>query len=143
MTGTPWLTYEGDIVQFHTTIKGKTDASLPPLEYRSGRPFDSGIDIMFGYSANHWVSKETMQDQLVAIEEYRRKTVAAKGLPEDSKMLILWDVYCRHRDEDLKEFMSQHMPNIIVIYIPANLTEICQPLDRYFNALLKTKMYNL
>ena len=78
-----------------------------------------------------------------AIELYRIKMCALKGWPEDSKMLILWDVYVRHRDTDLIEWMKNEFQNIIVLYIPANLTKMVQLLDSYLNAMMKTSLYTL
>lgn len=43
----------------------------------------------------------------------------------------------------LFSWMKLTFPHIIVLFIPANLTEICQPLDRYFNALMKVLLYAL
>ena len=142
MTGTPWLTYEGIIKCFHTTIKGKTEACLPKAEFRGKEVFDSP-KVLFGYSENHWVTKETMREQVLIAENYRRSVVQEKDLPKDAKMIVLWDIYCRHRDDDLKSFMAQHCPNIIVLFVPANLTEKGQPLDIFFNAILKVNMYKL
>ena len=142
MTGTPWVTYEGIIAFFHTTIKGKTEACLPKAEFRGKEVFDSP-KVLFGHSENHWVTKETMREQVLMVEDYRRSVVQEKNLPEDSKMIILWDVYCRHRDDSLKIFIAQHCPNIIVLFVPANLTEKGQPLDIFFNAILKVNMYKL
>jgi len=64
-TGTPWLNFEGDIVFFHTTIKGKTEGCLPNEEFRSRPAFKK---LMFGHSDNHWVSKATMRDQVAQVE---------------------------------------------------------------------------
>ena len=94
---------------------------------------------MFGHSDNHWVSKATMRDQVAQVERYRQEVVAEKGYDADQKMIILWDVYCRHRDRDLLDHIKEDYPNIIVPFVPANLTELCQPLDIYFNAEFKMK----
>ena len=66
-----------------------------------------------------------------------------KGLESDQKMIILWDVYCRHRDPDLLELIQEEYPHIVLLHIPANLTEICQPLDIYFNSQFKVKLASL
>ena len=56
-------------------------------------------------------------------------------------MLILWDVYVRHRDPELLEWMKDKYQSILVLYTPANLTEGVQLLDRYFNAsIMKRQM---
>ena len=60
-TGTPWMNLAGEIIFFHTTINGKTQRCLPKKEFRD-RP--AMKKIVFGYSENHWVSKETMREQV-------------------------------------------------------------------------------
>ena len=77
------------------------------------------------------------------VEDYRKRTVQENELPTDQKMIILWDVYCRHRDEDLLALIRDEYPNIILLFVPANLPEICQPLDIYFNAEFKVTLANL
>ena len=70
-------------------------------------------------------------------ESYHRRVIDQKGYNDDRKMLIIWDVYVRHRDQDLLDWIEGSFSHIIVLFIPANLTEICQPLDLYFNAKFK------
>jgi hypothetical protein len=86
------------------------------------------------------VSKETMREQVEEANRYHQRVIHEKGLPADQKMLVIWDVYCRHRDADLLTWIKEKFPNLILLFIPANLTELCQPLDLYFNALFKTKL---
>ena len=143
-TGTPWITAEGKVPFFHITVKGKTKKCLPNAAFRNKSRFTGEEvcrpEILFGFSQNHWVSKETMLQQVEKVEEYRVKISNEEGLGDDCKLLILWDVYCRHRDHDLLSTMKDKYPHLLVLFIPANLTELCQPLDIYFNATFKTKM---
>ena len=142
-TGTPWITAEGVIPFFHVTIKGTTDRCLPRQTFRSDPKFNGETKLMFGYSQNHWVSKDTMRDQVNECESYRRRIVREQNLAEDQRMIVLWDVYVRHRDPELLEWMKNTYPYIVLIFIPANLTELCQPLDIYFNARFKTLLTRL
>ena len=72
-------------------MKGKTDQLLPNINFCNHNKFKNPVHCVFGVSDNHWVSKKTMQGQVVAIELYIIKMCALKGWPEDSKILILWD----------------------------------------------------
>ena len=84
-----------------------------------------------------------MRQQIMRAEDYRRQVVEARRLQEDQKMMILWDVYCRHRDKDLLTHIREEYPHIIILFVPANLTDICQPLDIYFNAEFKVTLASL
>jgi hypothetical protein len=59
MTGTPWISFEGEIVFFHTTMKGKTDCCLPSKAFQKRKEFNEPMKILFGHSTNHWVTTET------------------------------------------------------------------------------------
>lgn len=140
-TGTPWMNANGELAFFHVTVKGKTDRCLPKAEFRNQPRFQK---FQFGYSENHWVSKETMRAQVTAAEEYRTKVIEENdSLNEDQKMIIVWDVYVRHRDPDLLLWIKETYPHIIILFVPANLTELCQPLDIYFNGEFKMVLANL
>ena len=39
ITGTPWINYNGDIVLFHTTVRGKTVRSLPKPVFLNQQKF--------------------------------------------------------------------------------------------------------
>lgn len=141
LTATPWLNADGELVLFHTTFKGKTDRCLPSPQCRGKSCFKEPVPFAFGFSKNHWVSKETMRQQVQAMETYRCQVIADDpALKDDQYMIVIWDVYCRHRDGDLFTWMRKTFVYIIVLFVPANMTEICQPLDVYFNAPLKTRM---
>ena len=73
-----------------------------------------------------------MREQVIEIEKHRVRMCFTTSWEHDSKLMILWDVHVRHRHAD---FVFPHM---IVLFILANITEIFQPFDRYFNALIKS-----
>ena len=78
-----------------------------------------------------------MMAQVRAAEEWRKSLCERHGFPLDSCMLILWDVYSKHRDGVLLAWMKEEFPCLIVLFIPANLTELLQPLDCFLNAKFK------
>ena len=139
-TGTPWINLMGEIIFFHTTVKGKTPRCLPPQEFRNEQRF---AKIIFGFSENHWVSKQTMRQQILHAEQYRQSVIETSGLSPNQKMIILWDIYCRHRNPDLLKLIKEEYPHLVILFVPANLTEICQPVDIYFNAEFKVTLASL
>ena len=137
-TFTPWVNAAGYLVLTCTTIKGKTSRCQPSQQIQA-----LFKDHLFTQSSNHWVSKETMRLQLTELEKYRVSTVAKMKLADNQKMVVLLDVYCRHRDADFLDWVKTDLPNIIIIFVPANITEIGQPLDIYFNAYFKMRLSRL
>jgi hypothetical protein len=91
----------------------------------------------FNHTPSHWCSEETMQKLISVLEQHRQRVCEEKGLAADQKMVLLLDVYCRHRDQSLFAYIRAHCPNIIITFVPANLTPLCQPLDVGFNFVFK------
>ena len=69
------------------------------------------------------------------LKPYVHKRRQNLGLPEDSKTLLLWDVFRAHRTEPVLEKLKTE--NIEVVFIPANCTSELQPLDLSVNKPLK------
>ena len=134
------INLSGDEIFLHVTVKGKTERCLPPETFQNQI---KARKILFGFSENYWVSKDTMRQQVMCADNSRLRVVEVQRLPSDQKMIILWDVYCRHRDSDLLDFIRDRYPNIIVQFVPVSLTEIYQPLDILFNAEFKITLATL
>jgi hypothetical protein len=60
-------------------------------------------------------------------------------LVSKQKMVVMWDVCTEHKDACwflgtwLARWMPEHCPHIIMLFVPANLTGVGQPLDIGFN----------
>ena len=83
---------------FHTTVKRKTERTLPLKTFRDQDKF---VKFIFRFSENYWGSKETIGEQVEVVNRYHQRVIREKGLPVDQKMLIIWNVFCRHCDTDL------------------------------------------
>jgi hypothetical protein len=59
------------------------------------------------------------------------------GLPSDQKLILLMDVCCRHKDKSLFKYIKEKCSDILVLFVPANLTSLGQPLDVGFNFVFK------
>ena len=145
-TRTPWINAVGDILFFHVKTKGKTAACLPKANFRNQQKFTGGggdTKMMFGYSDNHWVNKATMRVQVTEAEEYRKRMILRLGLEDGQKMLIIWDVYCRHKDKCLREWMKTTSPHIIVRYVPVQILQKCFKLWMFISMQFLRQHYHI
>eukprot|EP00968_Pinguiococcus_pyrenoidosus_P019214 scaffold2044_cov247-Pinguiococcus_pyrenoidosus.AAC.14 len=61
--------------------------------------------------------------------------------PSGDKCILLLDVYSVHRDKSFRDaVVAEHFPDVILIYVPGNATELVQPLDCGFNGVLKSNL---
>ena len=59
------------------------------------------------------------------MEQYRRQVIEGDDrYNAEQHMIVIWDVYCRHRDDSLLEWIREEFPCIIVLFVPANMTEV-------------------
>ena len=88
------------------------------------------------HSSNHWANESTT---LCYIEKVLKPYLCQKkqelGLSDDTKALLLWDVFRAHRTEFVLEKLK--MANVDVVFVPANCTSELQPLDISVNKPLK------
>lgn len=67
------------------------------------------------------------------MELYHQNIVQEKEYDADQKMMIIWDVYFRHCDQDFLDHTKEVYSNIIVLFVSVNLTELWRPLEIYLN----------
>lgn len=107
--------------------QGKTSASLPAINLRSGVKFAGWH---WTQTENHW-SNLNAQKQLTnhIIAPYVAKKKEELGLPQSQKALWLIDCWPVHISEDYRNWMKEQHPLIIVLFIPPNCTSRLQPQD--------------
>jgi hypothetical protein len=72
---------------------------------------------------------------------YRSRMIDISNLPEDQKMVCLFDVFRGQWTDRCKQFLSEN--NIVAIQVPPNCTDKLQPMDLSINKPLKTVMKDL
>jgi hypothetical protein len=85
--------------------------------------------LKFAEQENGWCNKDIAKKYL----EWLR-SVALSG-----DIWLLWDVFAAQRDEEVKQYAKTLRTNLI--FIPAGMTDIYQPLDRYISGDLKQRAY--
>ncbi|GJF00737.1 hypothetical protein PsYK624_170370 [Phanerochaete sordida] len=70
------------------------------------------------------------------LEPYLKDTIAARGLPEGQKAILLLDCYPVHLSESFRTFVRTRFPNVFLLYIPANCTDGLTPEQVQFSTSL-------
>lgn len=60
------------------------------------------------------------------------------GLPMDHPSLLVWDVHYSHRCSEILEYLTFN--NVLVAFIPANTTDLLQPMDVAVNRPFKSAL---
>ena len=114
---------------------GKTAACHPKDD--DSEPFMAKL-LNHDHSESHWSTVDTMKTYVSDLVE---KHIEAKrkelNLPADQKSVLIMDVYSAHRDKSFLQWVKDTYPFLIVLFVPANFTPFCQPLDVSFNAVFK------
>lgn len=74
------------------------------------------------------------------IAPYFNRKKAELGLPDSQCSMWMIDFWSVHKSEEFRGWMKKHHSNIILSFIPANLTGLAQPLDVGIQRVLKQSM---
>ena len=57
------------------------------------------------------------------------------GLPEDKKLLLIYDVFTGQTTENIKEYIEEN--DCVIVHVPNNMTHYSESLDLTVNAVAK------
>ena len=108
--------------------KGKTKQSLPKYT------FPKDFEVIF--NEKHWANESTAISFIEnIIVPYVNDEKVLLGLPEAQKTLLVYDFFKGHLTEKVNEIMA--LKNIVHELVPANMTNLFQPLDITINRVAK------
>lgn len=88
------------------------------------------------HSPNHWADESTTLRYIDKILKAAVNTIKQElCLPEIQKCLLIWDVFCAHRTENVLQKLAEE--GIECVFVPANCTSELQPMDLSVNKPLK------
>jgi hypothetical protein len=77
------------------------------------------------------------------IMKYANRCVAAQGLHDDAKIILVLDVWAVHKSEEFRRFLRTHHPRIHLVYVPANCTSKLQVADVVLQRPFKSSITTL
>ena len=108
--------------------KGKTKQYLPKYTFPK--------DFKVIFNEKHWANESTAISFIEnIIVPYVNDEKVLLGLPEAHKTLLVYDVFKGHLTEKVNEIMA--LNNIVHELVPANMTNLFQPLDITVNRVVR------
>ncbi|CAK5275046.1 unnamed protein product [Mycena citricolor] len=137
---------DGSILPLEQVWGGATNRSLPKATadgFADGKT--RGFHFTFAASdkrTSHFSTIKTMKELFKQIfQSYVDSVIAADDdLDEDQKWIVYYDIYPVHTSTELREFLHQQFPNLILIYVPGNCTGLLQPQDVGIQRVAKHKL---
>lgn len=107
---------------------GTTDGCLPPKQFT-----DPCTDLgwNFTFTANHWASMDTTKQALEQLLQnwYQQRCIQLGKEPGQQKMILLVDCWAVHCSREFRSWVARNFPWIILLFVPPNMTSVCQPAD--------------
>ena len=137
LTGMVSHSMAGNKLPLQLIFAGKTKAVLPALT-------DAELGgTLLSYSSSHWSTDITIVQWLKGVvQPYLARTKESLGLPADAPCLLVWDVFWAHRDVGVRKYITDHMPGLRLLYVPARCTSFLQVCDVSINKPLKSRVEN-
>lgn len=136
----PSISASSELFPMQTIFHCQTNASCPSTGARRYAEA-KGLGFKFEPSHTYWSTQATMKslvDEIIAPYFDARK----QGLMLPTSQCALWMIDCWsvHKSKDFRSWMKDAHSNIIISFVPGNLTGIAQPLDVGIQHVLKQSM---
>ena len=134
ITATFGITLDNSFLPMQLIYGGKTNQSLPKFKF----PSSFSLSVNEKHFSNTNESITLIEDVIVPYVVSQRKSL---GLDENQYALLILDVFSGQMTEQVKEKLKES--HILFVRVPANMTNLFQPLDltvnRSFKAMMKRK----
>lgn len=129
----------GSILPFQAIYGGKTTRSLPNDD-APGLSEAQKLGFLLDYSGTdtYWSTQLTMQRFVSRIlAPYFLGQIKRHALPATQKCIFQIDCWSVHRSAEFRNWMSEHYPWIIILYVPGGCTGLFQACDVGLQRILK------
>ncbi|KAF8594519.1 hypothetical protein BDV93DRAFT_458857 [Ceratobasidium sp. AG-I] len=129
----------GSILPLQAIYGGKTSRSLPSGN-ALGHAEANKLGFLLDYSGTdtYWSTQLTMQRFVSRIlAPYFRAQIKQHGLPASQRCIFQIDCWSVHRSAEFRNWMSEHYPWIIILYVPGGCTGLFQACDVGLQRILK------
>jgi DDE superfamily endonuclease len=138
----PSISASGELLPMQTIFHGQTTASCPS---KGARRYNEVLEYGFKFepsqSYTYWSTQATMQSLVIdIIAPYFDKKKEELNLPASQCSMWMIDCWSVHKSEEFQGWMKQIHANIIISFVPANMTGLAQPLDVGIQCALKHSM---
>jgi len=138
----PSISASGELLPMQAIFYGQTTASCPS---KGARCYTEAVDEGFRFepskSHTYWSTQATMRSLVIdIIAPYFNKKKEELNLPASQCSLWMIDCWSVHKSEEFRGWMKEKHANIIISFVPANLTGLAQPLDVGIQRVLKQSM---
>ena len=134
ITATFGITLNNSFLPMQLIYGRKTAQSLPKFEFSSS----FSLSVNLAHFSNTKESISLIEDVIIPYVVSQRKSL---GVGEDQYALLILDVFSGQMTEPVKEKLKEN--RILFVRVPANTTNLFQPLDltikRSFKAMMKRK----
>ena len=129
ITGTFTVTKSGVFLPMQLIYQGKTARCLPrDIEFPDG--------FIACYTENHWSNEEKVIQLLEeVIFPFITSKRAEHELAADQRALLIFDMFKAHTTEKVLDLIEEN--SCEVVFVPANMTHLFQPLDLTINGVAK------
>jgi hypothetical protein len=141
----PSISASDDLLLVQMIFHGQTTASCPST---GACWYSEAKEKRFRFEPSHthtyWLTQATMKTLMNnIIAPYFNTKKAELELPPSQCSLWMIDCWSVHKSEEFHSWMKEAHPNIIISFVPGNLTGLVQPLDVRIQQVLKQSMKRL
>jgi hypothetical protein len=138
----PSISASGELLPMQTIFHGQTTASCPS---KGTRCYNEALEHGFKFEPSqlhtYWSTQATMQSLVIdIIAAYFDRKKEELNLPASQCSLWMIDCWSVHKSEEFRGWMKKMHANIIISFVPANMTGLAQPLDVGIQRVLKQSM---
>ncbi|KAG8707251.1 hypothetical protein FRC09_001934 [Ceratobasidium sp. 395] len=134
----------GDLLPFQAIYAGKSDRSVPGSDSPGWSEAQRlGFLLEYSNTGTYWSTFETMCSWVTKVlAPYFEAQKAKHGLSADQQCIVQLDCWSVHRSAQFRNWMKEHYPWILLMYVPGGCTGLFQACDVGIQRVLKIAIRN-
>ncbi|KAG8726118.1 hypothetical protein FRC12_023690 [Ceratobasidium sp. 428] len=138
------IAVSGDLLPFQAIYAGKSDRSVPGSDSPGWSEAQRlGFLLEHSNTGTYWSTFETMCNWVTKVlAPYFEAQKAKHGLSADQRCMIQLDCWSVHRSAQFRDWMKEHYPWILLMYVPGGCTGLFQACDVGIQRVLKIAIRN-
>ena len=146
ITVVPTINAAGEALPLQLIVKGTlgNDRAIPDSKNKFKNLEKLYPGSLYAQTPNHWSTKETnlslIRDIILPFAKKSKEKRREQGKTVGNKIIIILDCWPVQKSAEFRDAVYSEFPEVMLLYVPPNLTGKFQPLDVAVNSVFKQKV---